>query len=138
MALHVSQFLQLGFLFEGVVYVVTGLPFGSKASPSIFCRFVNLVWFALRALRVLVFWYIDDAVVLGPTLPLTNKALALTLAMLSFCGFTVNASKSMTVGARLFGYLGLDFDLDAWVVKIQRKSVAKLILRVDAITSRRL
>ena len=76
--------------------------------------------------------------VLGPTLPLTNKALALTLAMLAFLGFTVNTSKSMTVGARKFGYLGLDFDLDAWVERIQRKSVAKSFLRVDTISSRRL
>ena len=51
-ALHVSKLLLLGFMFEGLVYVVTGLPFGSKASPSIFCRFVNLVWFALRSLLV--------------------------------------------------------------------------------------
>ena len=35
-ALHASQLLLLGFLFDGLVYVVTGLPFGSKASPSIF------------------------------------------------------------------------------------------------------
>ena len=137
-ALHASQFLLLGFLFEGMVYVVTGLPFGSKASPSIFCRFVNLIWYSLRLLRVLVFWYIDDAVVLGPTLPLTDKALLLTHTMLRFCGFTVNAAKSMATGARQFGYLGLDFDLDAWVIRIQRKSVDKLLQRVATITSRRL
>ena len=61
---HISDVLRMGFLFDGVVYVANGLPFGAKASPATFCRFVNLVWFVLLSLRIMNFWYMDDGLVL--------------------------------------------------------------------------
>jgi hypothetical protein len=98
----------------------------------------NLVWFALRALRVMIFWYIDDACVLGPTLEATNRSLAVVFGLLSFCGFRVNQAKSMRTGARRFSYLGLDFDLEAWFVRVQKKSVDKLVGLVERLRERTL
>jgi hypothetical protein len=63
--------------------------------------------------------------------------LAVTLMLLSFCGFVVNTSKSMTAGARRFDYLGLHFDLDAWVIVVQKKSVDKRVGAIDRLLDRK-
>ena len=136
-ALHVSQLLLLGFLFDGVVYVVTGLPFGSKASPSIFCRFVNLVWYVLRRLRIMIFWYIDDACVLGATKVHADRSLSITYTILDFCGFTVNKGKSMAESERVIAYLGVVIDLNEWVIRIQPKSIDKLRFVIGSLLERR-
>ena len=55
----------LGFIFDGNIYQGLGLPFGSKASPSIFVRIMNLLWRFLAFLHVLCFWYMDDSIIIG-------------------------------------------------------------------------
>jgi hypothetical protein len=118
--------IKLGFLHDGTVYLFLGLPFGAKGSPSIFCRFVNLVWCFLRHRKVMIFWYIDDGLIIGVTLEETRRAVALTLETLAVAGFQVSRDKSQLDGYRSLDYIGVCFDLDAWVVRLLPRHVAKI------------
>ena len=118
--------LHLGFEFDGTVYLFLGLPFGSKASPSVFCRFVNLTWCFLRHRRVIIFWYIDDGLIIGITLEETRRAVALTLGVLRLAGLVYSLEKSQLDGYRSLDYIGVCFDLEAWVVRLLPRHVAKL------------
>jgi hypothetical protein len=118
--------IKFGFLHDGTVYLFLGLPFGAKGSPSIFCRFVNLVWCFLRHRKVMIFWYIDDGLIIGVTLEETRRAVALTLETLAVAGFQVSRDKSQLDGYRSLDYIGFCFDLDAWVVRLLPRHVAKI------------
>ena len=117
--------ISLSFVHEGVKYVFLGLPFGSKASPSIFCRFVNLVWCFLRYRRVMIFWYIDDGLIIGVTLEEVRRAVQLTLDTLSLVGFAYSGDKSQLGGYRQLDYIGFCIDLDAWELRLLPRHLDK-------------
>ena len=95
-----GEAIKLGFLHDGTVYLFLGLPFGAKGSPSLFCPFVNLVWCFLRHRRVMIFWYIDDGLIIGVTLEETKRAVALTLDTLRLVGFQYSLDKFHLEGYR--------------------------------------
>jgi hypothetical protein len=94
--IHLGEGEQMFWVFThyDVTYLFLGLPCGSKASPSIFCRFVNLGWCFLRHRRVMIFWYIDDGLIIGVTLEAVRQAVRLTLDVLALTGFVYSVEKS--------------------------------------------
>ena len=130
-----GESITLGFSFDGSIYLFMGLPFGSKASPSIFCRFVNLIWSYLRGQRVMIFWYIDDGCIIAITLEECLRAVALTLRTLEFVGFAYSAAKSVLVPTRRLDYIGVEIDVDEWVLRLLPRHVSKLQAHVDLLLS---
>jgi hypothetical protein len=74
----------------------------------------------------MIFWYIDDGLIIGVTLEETKRAVALTLDTLRLVGFQYSLDKSQLEGYRSLDYIGVCFDLDAWVVRLLPRHVAKL------------
>ena len=123
--LHISQPLFLGFQVLNVVYLFMGLPFGAKASPATFVRLINIVWAYLCTLCIIVYWYMDDALVIGTTAAATKLSMDTMIAVLLWCGFDINYDKSFLAPVRLCPYLGVIFDLDAWCMRIKPLTLTK-------------
>jgi len=117
---------QLGFMFDGQKYFANGLPFGAKANPSIFCRYINLIWLFLMTLCIIVFWYVDDCLLIGISESSTARAVEITLQVLKFLNCRVNLAKSETTPLRCIDYIGIVIDLDMWCLRIRKKTLEKL------------
>jgi hypothetical protein len=132
-----GESIKLGFSFDGTIYLFMGLPFGSKASPSIFCRFVNLLWGFLRGQKVMIFWYIDDGCIIAVTLEECVRAIDLTLRTLAFAGFAYSESKSVLVPTRRLDYIGVEFDVEEWCLRLLPRHVQKLDNHISLLLSQK-
>ena len=116
----------LGFMFDGVVYQTLGLPFGSKAAPEIFCRTINIIWQFMRSLWIFNWWYMDDSCLIGRTYDETTCVISTSERILDFAGVTINYDKSIRSPVRELDYIGLQFLLDLWIIKIRAKTILKM------------
>ena len=127
-----GQAIFLGFQFEGIIYQSMGLPFGSKASPSIFCRIMNLLWAYLCSLRILCFWYMNDSIIIGKTAEEASKMTKLLCKILKWAGVKINNAKSVLEPKRVLDYIGIVFDLDAWTFSVRDKTIQKIVTLCEA------
>ena len=102
------RFLQ--FIWRGVTYQYTALPFGLASSPRVFTRITKPVSQYLRSRGVRVLFYLDDILVLSPSRQAAEADSRTVINLLQSLGFSLNAEKSVLSPAQRFVYLGLAWD----------------------------
>ncbi len=130
---HVSQLLWLGFMVAGVTYLFNGLAFGMKGSPSIFVRLFNVCLAYMRSLGILIYVYMDDALLIGSTFNHAHREIHVTLQVLLWCGFDINWLKSVIVPRRRLAFIGVIIDLDSWSLRIKDSTMTKARKSVESI-----
>ena len=119
------------FWFLSELYVHCGLPFGSKLSPSVFCRFVHLIGrFLEEELGCVLNFYMDDATGMNFPRERAQRDMRVALAVLRWLGLETNLSKCSDDVGRVVEALGLLWDLRAWTVSVRAKTLGKLVARL--------
>ena len=101
----------LRFMYNSVMYEFATLPFGLSTSPRVFTRVVKTIGAALQRRGVMIFMYLDDWLVVGPSRAATDAALRLTWRLTSDLGFLVNVEKSHPIPSQTPTFLGAALDL---------------------------
>ena len=90
---HPDHWALLSYMWRGVYYTDTRLPFGLSNAPEIFCRLTAMIrlMMARRGFHVIV--YVDDFLVIHAQQAACQAAYETLMALLIALGFTVNAKK---------------------------------------------
>jgi hypothetical protein len=118
----------VAFEFEGCSIIHDGLPFGSCLSPSVFCRFMHLLWcFLEQVCSVLCNWYMDDGVIIAFPPERAVRDHRLVLQVLKWMRVDTNEAKSMAAPAEAATSLGFVFEIPSWTVAIKASTIEKTL-----------
>ena len=117
----------LGFSFEQKYYKWTVLPFGLCCGPYYFNKTLRPVMTYLRAKGIKVIVYVDDFIVLGAKLEISNHTEFL-LSTLAELGWTVNFEKSLLEPSQVKPFIGyiIDNTDEQTLIKIAKDRIGKL------------
>ncbi|KAL0479741.1 hypothetical protein AKO1_007538 [Acrasis kona] len=110
-AMHKDTWKLLTFEFEGTLYQYITLPFGLNTAPSEFSKIVGEAVKILRKEGILIFFYLDDFLVLARTREKCKTATARFLTVMQDLGFIFARSKSMVEPTQLVEHLGVGYNL---------------------------
>ena len=108
---HPDHWELLSYMWRGVYYTDTRLPFGLSNAPEIFCRLTAMIrlMMARRGFSVIV--YVDDFLIINVEQTEARAAYESLLSLLLDLGFTVNAKKC-TPPCRDLVFLGIRLQTD--------------------------
>lgn len=126
----------LRFRFLGKIYEFICLPFGLNVAPYVFTKIMKPVVSYLRLLGVLLVIYLDDILIIGPSLESCTKSTQITLKLLNNLGFIINFEKSKLTPSKRCKFLGLIYDSCEMVVELpveKKHKVTQLIKKFKQI-----
>ncbi|XP_069600694.1 uncharacterized protein [Ranitomeya imitator] len=86
------------------------LPFGLSSAPRIFTKVMSEVMAYIRSRRICIIPYLDDLLVVAPTVPILQEHLQTTVQILSSLGWVINPKKSDMVPSTTKIFLGVLLD----------------------------
>ena len=123
-----QHFTGLKFEFDGrVVYLRdTKLPFGSRLAPGIFHRLTQSVkrMMARRGFTAVIA-YLDDFLIIAPTLDECATALYTLIGLLRYLGFCINWDKVVDPITRIT-FLGIEIDADTMSKRLPKEKLIAL------------
>lgn len=128
---HPADFDQLGFMFEGEIFVDKSLPFGCSISCSLFEKFATFLEFCVkrRMQSGKLIHYLDDYLG-GDEDHVKSKAL-MTLFQSCLMHLNVPIADEKTVGpATVLCFLGLELDSDKMVVRMPNEKIEEILVRI--------
>jgi hypothetical protein len=108
--IHPNSQKFLRFLWEGKAYQFITMPFGLNVAPRVFTKLMKPVISWLRGQGVRMIIYLDDILVLAPSVHITNHHARLTIGLLESLGFLINYKKSTLIPAQRILFLGMIID----------------------------
>ena len=120
---HSSRYLR--FVWEGKTFQFKALCFGLSTAPQIFTRICAVVssWLHQQGIRLLR--YLDDWLLLAPSLNLCIQHRQILLNLCLWLGLRVNLQKSSLSPAPVVIYLGMRIDASAFLVFPKEKRIIK-------------
>ena len=118
----------LCFIWEGVRYCYTCMPFGLTSAPRIFTKIMKcvLVFLRSRGLRVTAFF--DDLIIFAESASLLLEHLHFACLILKSLGFLINETKSSFVPCQRMLHLGFIWDSLSFTLSVPSEKVADLKL----------
>lgn len=107
MAASAQRFLR--FQLQDQVFQFRALPFGLSTSPREFTKVLQPVVQLLRLHGIRVHAYLDDWLILGPSLEQVTRDVTLVANLLQHLGWVINFPKSNLQPQQDFVYLGMRF-----------------------------
>ncbi|CAJ0958249.1 unnamed protein product [Ranitomeya imitator] len=104
----------------------TALPFGLATAPRVFTKVMAAVMAILHSRGVVVFPYLDDLLIKGPSFQACESSVQITLDSLSRLGWLINWDKSAPVPARRISFLGMILDTSRGLVLLPRSKAQAL------------
>ena len=127
----------LSFNFENVSYCWKAMPFGLRTAPYLFCKLMGTFTKHIRQLfRVPIFFYMDDIIVLGPSVDITQEYVNLVVSELQKAGFTINFDKSCLEPMSLITFLGININLHLKTFEPSSENVFSCITKAKAFIKR--
>ena len=108
--MHRSAWRWLRFHLNGAPYEFRVLPFGLSAAPRTFTLVVRAVAEFLRERGLRLFVYLDDWLIVAPSLQLLQEDIRLLCELVTRLGFVINQEKSALVPVQRIEYLGAQID----------------------------
>ena len=96
----------LRFLWQSQSYQFVTMPFGLNVTPKVFTKLMKSVIAWLRGQRVPMIIFLDDILVLAPTIETMNQHARMTISLLESLGFFINYKKSTLVPTQRILFLG--------------------------------
>ena len=117
------QFLR--FSWQGQAYQFQALPFGLTTAPFVFTKVLAPVIAHLHRLRVFIFVYLDDILIVGQSAQEVYQSVQLCLTHLTQAGYILNLKKSDLIPTQDLVYIGGRFrsDLGKVFLPIPRRTV---------------
>ena len=100
----------LRFLWQGQPYQFVTMPFGLNVAPRVFTKLMKSVIAWLRGQGVRMIIFLDDILVLAPTIETINQQARVTLSRLESLGFLINYKKSTLVPTQRILFLWMLID----------------------------
>ena len=99
----------LRFLWQGQSYQFV-MPFGLNVAPRVFTKLMKpiIAWLRGQGVRMIIF--LDDILVLAPTIETINQHARITISLLESLGFLINYKKSALVPTQRILFLGMLID----------------------------
>lgn len=113
----------LRFLFRGVTYEYTVLPFGLSLSPRVFVKCVEAALAPLREQGIRLATYLDDWLLLARSQQEAAAQTEIVLAHLHDLGFVVNSDKSVLQPSQSVAFLGLTLDSVGYTARLSAERV---------------
>ena len=136
---HVDIFQQhqkyLGFAWthrDGVTryYTFTVLPFGLNSACYLFTKLTRPLVYSWRARGILSFIYIDDGLIISPSLHVSLANLAIVQNTIARSGFVASKTKCIWQPSQSIQYLGFIIDSVTERFYVPEKKVSKLLVSI--------
>ncbi|KAL0477206.1 hypothetical protein AKO1_005596 [Acrasis kona] len=127
----------LSFMFEDVTYMYTTLPFGLNIAPREFSKVVGAAVKILRMENILLFFDLDDILILAPNRETSLRWTARTVELFQELGFIISAEKSVLTPTQRIEHLGVLFDLEVGKLVLTEKKVDKIRCMVKEFVQRK-
>ena len=100
-----QQFLR--FLWQGQSYQFVTMPFGLNVAPRVFTKLMKpvIAWLRGQGVRMIIF--LNDILVLAPTIDTLNQHARMAINLLESLGFLINYKKSTLVPTQRILFLGM-------------------------------
>ena len=101
----------LRFLWQGQSYQFVTMPFGLNVAPRlVFTKLMKpvIAWLRGQGVRMIIF--LDDILLLAPTVETMNQHARMTISLLESLGFLINYKKSTLVPTQRILFLGMLID----------------------------
>ena len=100
----------LRFLWQGQSYQFVTMPFGLNVAPRAFTKLMKpvIAWLRGQGVRMIIF--LDDILLLAPTVETMNQHTRMTISLLESLGFLINYKKSTLVPTQRILFLGMLID----------------------------
>lgn len=102
----------LRFRFQGQLFQFRALPFSLASAPYIFTKIMRPILSSLRKDGFLSVVYLDDFLLIAPSIEKCTENVRKTVGLLSSLGFLINHQKSAVTPSRICRYLGFIFNTD--------------------------
>jgi len=117
----------LRFVWEGITYEFTCLPFGLCSAPRIFTKLLWPVMAHLRFLGLRTVIYLDDILIMTEGREVLQQQVQQMITLLEQLGFTVNRMKSVLEPSHFSMYLGLMVDATLMELLLPEEKVHLII-----------
>ena len=109
---HEAYRRYLAFNFDGVNYWWTAMPFGLRTAPYLFCKLMGtVVKHISTTYDILIYYYMDDLIVVAPTLEIAKVQIQTVIDEISKAGLTISYEKSELVPKSVIDFLGVEVNL---------------------------
>ena len=108
----------LRFIWQGNLFQFTSLPNGLCSGPRLFTKLMKPPFAHLRKLGHIITGYIDDTLLIGPSLEDTKLAISDTVKLLSQLGFVIHPKKSVFQPTHEITYLGFIINSSSMKIKL--------------------
>lgn len=121
----------LGFMLGGLLFFDTVLPFGLRRSPEVWDKHAGLLaWilsdaFRARGLNVVVIFYVDDFLLIGPSFDAVREAVWLSVSIGNFLGLPWELTKLLGPASSL-PFVGIGVDAERLALFVPPEKVAEL------------
>ena len=104
--------IYLRFIWRGVLYQFTCLPFGLSSSGRIFTKAMKPMRVLLRAMGIRLLIFLDDILIMANSHELAMQHTDLVIQVLTSLGFVINFPKSILILSKVLPYLGFEVNSD--------------------------
>lgn len=108
----------LRFYYAGCHYQYRALLFGLSSAPRVFSKLMAALIAHIRALLILILFYLDDILILSKSEPLAHQDIQTVLHELQAHGFLINWPKSVLIPSTYIQHLGALIDTTSSLVSL--------------------
>jgi hypothetical protein len=126
LAIHPDHRQYLRFVWNGVHYQYKALCFGLSSAPRLFTKLLRPVVQVLRAAGIRCVPYLDDVLILAPTLETCRAQTQQAINLLSHLGFIIS-SKSQLTPSRQRVFLGMLVDSHNMELRVPKDKLKKFL-----------
>jgi hypothetical protein len=116
-------------------YVFTVLPFGLNSACYLFTKLTRPLVYYWRARGINSFIYIDDGLIVSPTMKVAHSNLSIVRYTIARCGFVPSESKCVWQPSTRIQYLGFIIDSLRTSFFVPQSKISKLLATIDGIYS---
>ena len=115
------------FQWKGTLYEFLCLAFGLGPAPRVFTKLMKVPISILRKLGVCLVIYLDDLLIMAPSIEKLKMARDTTMYLFHHFGLTINLKKSVLEPTQSVEFLGIIVDSKALCFLLPEKKIQKLI-----------
>uniref|UniRef100_A0A8D8RAW4 Polyprotein P3 n=1 Tax=Cacopsylla melanoneura TaxID=428564 RepID=A0A8D8RAW4_9HEMI len=113
----------LTFVYNGVPFNWTCLPFGLATAPQVFAQLTNWVASVLREKGIRTIVYLDDFLFAHQDPSCLQEHLKIALHLLRSLGWIINEKKSQLLPSQCVDFLGISWDTGKGLISLPMKKV---------------
>ena len=114
--------IYLLFIWRGVLYQFTCLPFGLSSSSRIFNKAIKPMIAFLRAMGIRLLIFLDNILIMASSHKLAVQHTDLVIQVLASLGFVINFPKSIFIPSKVLPYLGFEVNSGPMKLFLPRES----------------